>query len=141
MNGHKWIALITLVAFLPVATGCSSTRTMTLAGPLEDADAVRDIAGYTDRDGVRHDWKGQVRFAGADSLEFTKPGGDPFAHGPRPEVTLRLARADVVSLEVLEPDATATAMVVLLVFAAVVSAVLVVAMIKGLSEMDFGTAQ
>ena len=81
-----------IVTLLPLVTGCSKTRSVSLADEPDAARGRRGISVYTDRGGTEHEWRGQVRPAGAYSLQFTRLGGDPLAYGPREKVTMRLAR-------------------------------------------------
>ena len=70
---------------------------------------------------------------GADSLLFTRLGGDPLSYGPREMVTLRLAREDVVSLDLRQPANVRTGLLVLLIAAVAVSGMVLAMVAQDLS--------
>lgn len=108
------LSLITLIAFVPLATGCSTVRSLPIPDdPGGEGDPLRAeeplaITGYTDVRGTDHDWNGFVQAAGADSLEFTGPvrfEGDVHLTGESGQPSLRLARGEVTRVEIRQPHA------------------------------------
>ena len=78
MRFHQAISVLVLATFLPFAVGCSSQRTVRLDSdpgepslPIASNESVA-ILGYTTVDSEFHEWDGQMRVVGADSLEFTR---------------------------------------------------------------------
>jgi hypothetical protein len=141
MQIRSAISILVLLAFLPVAVGCSAQRTSYIRDdPVTDETTARLaagqevwVSGYTTRTGGFQRWRGEVVAAGPDSLEFQpsnresntwrEPGAQPF----------RLARADVVSLEVETVDGGKTVALVALAVGAL-AIVMVVALAHGIAE-------
>lgn len=119
MNISRPLRLITLVTFLPLATGCSTTRSIAIGddpGGAEDPLRTEErlaVTGYLDAEGGRQDWNGFVQAAGVDSLEFTRVRRARGNAPPRAEVlSLRLARNEVSGLLVDEPQKGRTSLLV-----------------------------
>jgi hypothetical protein len=104
MNYRRLITSLTLIAFLPLAIGCSTSTTSVVdlnsdpetsqpIAQLEDGEPLR-ISGYTRvSDGYR-DFRGFVHLASPDSVQFLKdPDGSTF----------ELSRADIVSVVAVLP--------------------------------------
>jgi hypothetical protein len=105
MGARRVISLVTLLAFLPLATGCSSHKAIPLdsdpdpaADPLEAGKAIA-ITGYTTHAEGTQSWHGTVQAAPPDSLQFSKKVTSGNASALETS-TLTLARADVKSLSV-----------------------------------------
>jgi hypothetical protein len=107
MRFHQAISVLTLIAFLPLAFGCSITRTASVSKSsqvgrdgrhvVEFAEPI-EIQGYTDRSEQYHEWKGTVQAAGLDSLQFSRQLGPPrsargYANAP-PTVELEQRNAE-----------------------------------------------
>jgi hypothetical protein len=107
MTYRKWINLCTLLAFLPLAVGCSGTRTLMVKDDPADSEVGAryqagepvDISGYTRPDDGFREWSGYVQTIPPDSLLFT-----PKREYKQDEAaaTFRLAKSDVVSLAARE---------------------------------------
>lgn len=138
MRYRSLISVVSLLAFLPVAAGCANHTTSFIqddlvtdetTAKLADGDEVW-ISGYTTRIGGYHRWRGHVSYVGADSLEFLR--SDPTTNSSRETegARFRLARADVISLEVATSDDVATTALLM----SSVAMVLVFALAKGISD-------
>lgn len=141
MRTRAAVSVLTLAAFLPLATGCSSYRTSYVQNDmvtdqttarLAEGEGVQ-ISGYTTRTDGFHRWKGAVSEAGADSLEFRICDRRPYEWRKPDEPPFRLARADVISLEVQTPDGAKTLGLVGVVVG-VLAIGMVVSLAHGLSE-------
>lgn len=121
MQTRRLITVLTLIAFLPVAAGCSRTRAVTLDSDPASADALSQlrsgepvkISGYTRASGGYRKWDGHAQMATADSLEFVPVSSEtkPSAVGAS---QFRLPVDDVISVDVAEHDSEATTVVVIL---------------------------
>jgi len=124
MHARRVISLVTLLAFLPLATGCASHKVIPLdsdpdpaADPLEAGKAIAITAYTTHAEGTQS-WHGTVQAAPPDSLQFSKKVTSGNASAVETStLTLTLARADVKSLSVTGTDsgrsvALATAIIV-----------------------------
>ena len=81
MHARRAISLLTLLAFLPLATGCSTQKAVAPeTDPVTPDEVTPDeallvdsrvrIEGYTTHSDGFRDWAGFVRAATPDSLEF-----------------------------------------------------------------------
>ena len=98
------ISAATLVAFVPVAVGCSTTAVRPISSDPAVPHRPLAISAYTDRDGVRHEWSGTVGASGPDSLLFRRPATVEEYWGyraptERDTLELMLAVRDVASVE------------------------------------------
>jgi hypothetical protein len=133
MQTRRLITIMTLIAFLPLAVGCSATRTVALDSDPASADVISKlqsgepvkILGYTRASGGYRRWDGHARVATADSLEFG-PGPSNTKSSAAGAPGFRLPIEDVISVDVAEPDAGATTAVVVLVVLAAGAVVLAV---------------
>lgn len=125
MDVRRCVSLVVLVTFLPLALGCSSSRTVAIGQDpdslLERSDEQR-IVGYTTADGEHHSWLGLIESVAGDSLRFTPAplSGIPEEEWPPP---FRMARADVRSVDIGDDSG---AFVALLVISGVLLAVVAV---------------
>jgi hypothetical protein len=120
MRAARLIHLLVLIAFLPVATGCSKTSVMAVESDPDSAqeqfpasERIR-IDGYALAGGEQVDWLGYVTIGPPDSLRFTPEILDPkkksgmFGQSPpnpnQLPTTFTLPLGDVHSLSVVEPD-------------------------------------
>ena len=107
---HRPLALITIVVFLPLATGCGTARTVAVpTDPRGEDDPFRNqerlaVTGYVDTRGTDHDWNGFVRSSGADSLEFMR--GEAPAESDDGSRSMKLAREEVARVLVEAPRTT-----------------------------------
>jgi hypothetical protein len=103
-----------LLAFLPAASGCSRTVTRPIDHEPRDTAASGEavpILAYTDRDGVRHPWEGTIQVCGRDSLLLASTAVTAQWWGTTAEVDtvkLRLARRDVLSVDMESDDVLAS---------------------------------
>ena len=133
------IHLITLIAFLPLAVGCSSQKTRTLfldsdpdsASVIPDSDKPVRIIGYSLRADGFHEWDGFVQAAPPDYLLFSREEVEADALIVAGS-TFHLLRADVLSLRVHKPEHGRTAIGIVLVLGAI--AVVVAAFVTVTSE-------
>jgi hypothetical protein len=141
MRTRRAISILVLATFLPLATGCSARRTTYIRDdPVTDETTAKLargdeiwVAGYTTRSDGFHPWNGDVVATGRDSLEFRpsrresdrwyQPAASPF----------RLARTEVVSLEVETPDGGRTVALVA-VMVGTLAIVMVVALARAISD-------
>ena len=140
MRSRAFVSVLTLVTFLPIAVGCSSGHSYTLAddpvtrevtATLRSGDPVR-ISGFTTLTDGPREWRGVVSLVEADSLEFAPRVLASQTSAAKAE-SFRLAREEVVSLEVIQADGTKTVATAALVLVGVL-AVLFVLLLKGLNE-------
>ena len=116
---RKFISVLTLVVYLPLATGCARdaitpvhTDPASAAPVLADGESIR-ISAWIDARGAEHNWNGTVTAVAPDSLDFYRKYG-----------SMRLARSDVQALKTSRPSAWgsimlgAAALFVVLVFVA-----------------------
>ena len=135
MQNRRLITPLTLIAFLPFAAACSTTRTVPVGSDPAPSTAVLElqagelveISGYARvSDGYR-DWNGHVRMAAPDSLEFV-PRSSSTKSASEAAVRFRLPFGEVASLSVATPDWAATRVVtvvtVLVVGAAITATVI-----------------
>jgi hypothetical protein len=134
MQHRRLITAMTLVAFLPLAAGCSNTRTVPIGSDPSAAEAVAEfqagesleISGFARASDGYRDWDGQVRMVAPDSLEFIP---EPHSTKPASDARFRLPCEEVTSLSVVVPDwaatRVATVVTVLVVGAAITTAILV----------------
>jgi len=127
MRFHRTISIVSLVAFLPFAVGCSSQRTVRLdsdPGDASTSDASSQptkISGYTTVDSEFHVWHGQMSAVGADSLEFTRAQPGPGGNSPRArdhpgDEIFRLAKSHVASVDVVDSQPVRTVVLVIGLF-------------------------
>ena len=107
MRAARLFHLLTLAAFLPLASGCSSQNVIplgsdpdTATAPLEAGKAIT-ISGYTTTANGYQSWNGTVQTAPPDSLQFSRVITSGNA-APVEESTLTIARTDVNSLSVTD---------------------------------------
>jgi hypothetical protein len=115
MRYRRLITAITLIAFLPLSTGCSKSRTVGVSDePTGSSSSSRlhagesvAISGYTRADDGFRAWDGRVRLAHPDSLEFeaTTPSGEPVSR-------FVLHASEVTSIRAVETDKVATTILV-----------------------------
>lgn len=125
MRTRSAISLLTLIAFLPLAAGCSTSRTSYVQDDVVTDETTAKLAsgervwitGYTTRIDGHHRWKGHVATAGSDSLEFEPRSRESDSWRSPEAPAFRIARTDVVSLEVETADGPRTAGVVALAVA------------------------
>jgi len=141
MQTRSAISLFTLIAFLPWATGCSTARTSYVqddvvsdrtTSKLASGDQVW-ISGYTTSFDGFHRWSGHVSAAGTDSLEFAKRDRESDHWRTPKEPPFRIARADVISVEVETPDGGKTVALAALVVG-VLAITMVVSVARGINE-------
>lgn len=109
MRTQRLITAMTLIAFLPIAAGCSTTRTYEVGTDPSASGAVQmllagetlEIAGYTRASDGHRKFRGHVRLITQDTLEFI-PGNS--SSKPDDNATFTLACNDVTSVDVLIPD-------------------------------------
>jgi hypothetical protein len=146
MQNRRLITVLALIAFLPVAAGCSTTRTVPVGTDPAAAEAVAElqagaqvkISGYTRTSDGYHDWNGEVRMAAPDSLEFI-PASNRAVSASEAAARFRLPSEEVASLTVVEPDTAATVVTVivsLLAVGAVVTAIVAVGVSNSFDGMD-----
>ena len=132
MLTRRIITALTLAAFVSATPGCAGRVTLPVDTDFTKKPSVNrahdpvQIAGYTTADSGKQDWKGWVRATSIDSLEFFRGAPSGRQTGNRPE-SFRLARAEVVSLEMIEQGDNTTALVIGLVAASVAMTAIVIA--------------
>jgi hypothetical protein len=137
---------MTLTAFLPIAAGCSTTKTYAVGTDPFASGAVQmllagetlEIAGYTRTSDGHRKFRGHVRLITQDTLEFIP--GNP-ASNSDDDATFTLPCNDVASVDVLIPDAgktrLAATMTVLAVGAAVTGVAIAAAIDSGNMDPRF----
>ncbi|RKZ16695.1 hypothetical protein DRQ53_05620 [bacterium] len=140
MQTRRLLTLLTLIAFLPLALGCSNRYSVTAesdpaestaAATLQAGESV-NISGYTrPSDGYR-DWSGQVRLAAVDSLEFVRQATDA-----DPASRFVLSAAEVSSLSVVEPNNTGTTLLVTASILVVAGTIFLIAFAQAMNSMSF----
>jgi len=134
MSNRRLLSALTLVAFLPLAIGCSSTRTTSMQDDASEAERMLgsgkpvDVSAVIDRTGKRHEWEGTVRLVSPDVLEFSRE-----AYTGQPAKTVRLARQDVQAFESTHFSGGKTTLLVVGTLAAFIA----VEMVWIASSLDF----
>ena len=116
-TGSRIFRLLALAALLVVVGGCAVTSVRTVDAELARQgtglrqEAGQTIEGYRLQDATEHEFKGQVRLAGTDSLAFWNDqpadGEDEFAVGGQKRVAGPvLLLTTVAALRVVETDYT-----------------------------------
>ena len=132
MRTHRAIALLTMVSFLPLAAGCSAETTVVLGtDPDTRAEVVSfdepvAISGYTTRHGGFRHWRGTVQNYSADGLLFIDQSYTIETRDDQ-RTKFRLARDDVVSVRILEPQGGQTTLLILGVAIGLILVAIVVA--------------
>jgi hypothetical protein len=105
---RRLVVATTLLSYLCVSTACATRQIIPLASSSENKDSAdaktRSVLGYVSGD-QRVECSCQLRTVGADCLVFTKHSG---AGSRIVRAGTRLARADVDSLIVADPDPAQT---------------------------------
>jgi hypothetical protein len=114
MRFRRAVSVLVLAAFLPLAVGCSSQRTVRMdsdpgdTSPAAASNQPTKISGYTTTDSEFHEWDGQMSVVGTDSLEFARSLAVQVGNRPpdrtadKGDETIRLAKAQVVSVDVVD---------------------------------------
>jgi hypothetical protein len=132
MKRQRWTTLFVLLVFLPVAAGCSTSRTMRIEADPRESEAAAsfqagdpiEITGYTRPDDGFRAWSGIVQKVPPDSLQF-RPVRE--YKKPEPGPPFRLAMTDVISIDAKVPSAGKTTGLVLgvIAFGGIVAAVII----------------
>ena len=140
MQTRTLISVLTLIAFLPLATGCSSPQTVRVENdPAADETAVRlnegkpvEIVGYSTWSDGYESWRGTVFLASPDSLEFV-PDWSVRGQEKSERRRFRVPRHEVATLDVVRPDGAKTVAVVAVVVATL-AIVMFVSLARGINE-------
>ena len=143
MQTRRLFTTLTLIAFLPIAAGCSTTRSFDVGTDPSASAVVQvllagdsiEITGYTRASDGHRDFHGQIRLATQDTFELTpafRAASPTIATDDQP---LTIPCRDLKSVDIAVPDAgktrLATAVTILAVGAAVTGAVVAASISSG----------